>query len=621
MIDSRVTSENSIRDRLHEARLFNRRVVVAVAAVLSLMALVVVRLVYLQIVSHEHYTTLSQNNRITLAALPPGRGLIYDRNGVVLAQNLPAYSLEIVPEQVPDLDATLLALREVVALTDADIKRFRKALAQKRSAKGVPLRFRLSEEEVARFAVNRPRFPGVDVAAGLSRHYPLGALGVHAIGYVGRINEDELEDLDSSNYSGTTHIGKTGVEKSYEEILHGRVGFEQVETNAQGRRLRVLATTPPQAGQNLYLNLDARLQAVAEQALGQNRGAVVALDPRDGSVLAFASMPGYDPNPFVNGIDSKSYDALHNSPDQPLYNRALRGAYPPGSTIKPFVGLGGLEMKAISLDQNVFCPGFYTLKGRAHQYRDWKRGGHGSVSLDKAIVESCDVYFYTLANALGIDRLHDFLTRFGFGVKTGIDVTGELEALMPSPEWKRRVHNQPWYPGETLIAGIGQGYTLVTPLQLAVATATLANRGKRWLPALVKAAEDSVSRALTSLAGEPLEQVPIVNPAHWQSVVDAMVRVVHSDHGTARRIGLDAQYTIAGKTGTAQVFGIKQDEKYVEEKVAERLRDHALFIAFAPADDPRIAIAVIVENGSHGSTAAAPVARQMMDRYFLDNPL
>lgn len=621
MMGTRVTPENSIRDRIHEARLFNRRVVVAVAAVFSLMALVVVRLVYLQIVYHEHYTTLSQNNRIALAALPPGRGLIYDRNGVVLAQNLPAYSLEIVPEQVPDLEATLLALRDIVALTDADIKRFRKALAQKRSAKGVPLRFRLSEEEVARFAVNRPRFPGVDVAAGLSRHYPLGTLAVHAIGYVGRISEDELDDLDTSNYSGTTHIGKTGVEKSYEEILHGRVGFEQVETNAQGRRLRVLETTPPQAGQNLHLNLDARLQAVAEQALGQNRGAVVALDPRDGAVLAFASMPGYDPNPFVNGIDSKSYDALHNSPDQPLYNRALRGAYPPGSTIKPFVGLAGLELKEITLEQNVFCPGFYTLKGRAHQYRDWKRGGHGSVSLDKAIVESCDVYFYTLAHALGIDRLHDFLTRFGFGVKTGIDVTGELDALMPSPEWKRRVHNQPWYPGETLIAGIGQGYTLVTPLQLAVATATLANRGKRWLPALVKSVEDPVSHALTSLAGEPLEQVPIVNPAHWQSVVDAMVRVVHSDHGTARRIGLGAQYTIAGKTGTAQVFGIKQDEKYVEEKVAERLRDHALFIAFAPADDPRIAIAVIVENGSHGSTAAAPVARQMMDRYFLDNPL
>lgn len=621
MIDTRVAPENSIRDRIHEARLFNRRVVVAVAAVLSLMALVIVRLVYLQIVYHEHYATLSQNNRITLAALPPGRGLIYDRNGVVLAQNLPAYSLEIVPEQVPDLDATLVALREIVALTDADIKRFRKALAQKRSAKGVPLRFRLSEEEVARFAVNRPRFPGVDVAAGLSRHYPLGALAVHAIGYVGRISEEELDDLDTSNYSGTTHIGKTGVEKSYEEILHGRVGFEQVETNAQGRRLRVLETTPPQAGQNLHLNLDARLQAVAEQALGQNRGAVVALDPRDGSVLALASMPGYDPNPFVNGIDSKSYDALHNSPDQPLYNRALRGAYPPGSTIKPFVGLGGLEMKQISLDQNIFCPGFYTLKGRAHQYRDWKHSGHGTVSLDKAIVESCDVYFYTLAHALGINRLHDFLTRFGLGVKTGIDVTGELEGLIPSPEWKRRVHNQPWYPGETLIAGIGQGYTLVTPLQLAVATATLANRGKRWLPALVRASEDSVSHTLTPLAGDPLEQVPVVNPAHWQSVIDAMVRVVHSDHGTARRIGLDARYTIAGKTGTAQVFGVKQDEKYVQEKVAERLRDHALFIAFAPADDPRIAVAVIVENGSHGSTAAAPVARQVMDRYFLDYPL
>ncbi len=621
MLDPRVTPENSIRDRIHEARLFNRRVVVAVAAVLALIVLIIARLVYLQIVHHEHYTTLSQNNRITLSALPPGRGLIYDRNGVVLAQNLPAYSLEIVPEQVPDLDATLAALREIVALTDTDIKRFRKALAQKRSAKGVPLRFRLSEEEVARFAVNRPRFPGVDVAAGLSRHYPLGALGVHAIGYVGRISEDELDDLDTSNYSGTTHIGKTGVEKSYEEILHGRVGFEQVETNAQGRRLRVLESTPPQAGQNLRLNLDARLQAVAEQALGQNRGAVVALDPRDGAVLALASMPGYDPNPFVNGIDSMSYDALHNSPNRPLYNRALRGAYPPGSTIKPFVGLGGLEMKSISLEQNVFCPGFYTLKGQAHQYRDWKHGGHGSVSLDKAIVESCDVYFYTLAQAIGIDRLHDFLTRFGFGVKTGIDVNGELEGLMPSQEWKRRVHNQPWYPGETLIAGIGQGYTLVTPLQLAVATATLANRGKRWPPELVRASEDSVSHAMTPLAGDPLEQVPVVNPAHWQSVVDAMVRVVHSEHGTAHRIGLGAQYTIAGKTGTAQVFGVKQAEKYVEKDVAERLRDHALFIAFAPADDPRIAVAVIVENGSHGATAAAPVARRVMDRYFLDNPL
>ncbi|MEO5703147.1 MAG: penicillin-binding protein 2 [Gammaproteobacteria bacterium] len=620
-MDPRITERDQIRDHMRETQVFGNRVRVAVLLILLLVLAIIARLIFLQIFNNVHFTTLSQNNRISVVAIPPSRGLIYDRNGVLLAQNLPSFSLEIVPEQVENLNATLAALKELIDIKDSDIKRFRRMLKQKRMTNGVPLRFRLSEEEVARFAVNRPRFPGVDVAVGLARHYPFGSLAVHAVGYVGRISESDLPKLDASNYNGTTHMGKGGVEKSYEKVLHGAVGFEHVETNSQGRRLRVLSKTLPTAGQNLYLNIDLKLQALAEGALGVNRGAVVAMDIKTGGVLALASMPGYDPNPFVNGIESKDYNLLSNSPDQPLYNRALRGLYPPGSTIKPFIGLGGLETNRISVEKNTFCPGFFRLPGKAHKYRDWKPTGHGSVDLDKAIVESCDVYFYTLAQAMGVDGMHDFMTQFGFGSKSQIDIKGELAGLNPSREWKRRARSQPWYPGETLITGIGQGYTLVTPLQLAVATATLANRGQRMQPHVVYGTQNPAEQTIVVQRPLSLKAIPIVKPENWDRVLTAMSRVVNSPRGTARAIAVGADYLIAGKTGTAQVFSIKQNAKYSSAKTAERLRDHALFIAFAPVEQPRVAVAVIVENGDHGATVAAPIARMLLDQYFADYPL
>ncbi|MCL4316508.1 MAG: penicillin-binding protein 2, partial [Gammaproteobacteria bacterium] len=559
-----------------------------------------------------------QNNRISVVAIPPARGLIYDRNGVLLARNLPAFGLEVIPEQVADIEATLRALNEVVAISPADVKRFRRLLKQKRTTRGVLLRLRLSEEELARFAVNRPRFPGVDIVAGVTRDYPLGASAAHAVGYVGRISEDDLDQLGDSNYSGTSHIGKTGIEQTYEDVLHGTVGFEQIETNAQGQRLRVLQRTPARAGRNLYLNMDLRLQQLAEQALGDNRGAVVALEPATGAVLALVSQPGYDPNPFVSGIESGDYQALQNSPDQPLYNRALRGQYPPGSTIKPFVALAGLELGVTDTQRSTFCPGWFQLPGQERRYRDWRHEGHGTVNIITAISESCDVYFYDLAQRLGIDRLHNFLVQFGFGQKSAIDAPGELAGLLPSSAWKRKARNQPWFPGETVISGIGQGYMLATPLQLAVAAATLANRGARMPPRIVAAIEDPLTHnKVAQTVTAPLYTVPPGKSANWDTVIAAMTEVMHGERGTARGSGAGAAYKIAGKTGTAQVFGLKQDEKYDKDKVALRLRDHGLFIAFAPADNPRIAIAVIVENGGSGSGAAAPIARKLMDQYLL----
>lgn len=610
--------QDTMRDHIAEGRLFQNRLTLALALCLIAILTLVGRLVYLDILHHEHYITLSQNNRISIVAIPPPRGLIYDRNGAILAQNMSSYSLEIVPEQVEDLDATLAELRKLIEIKDSDMKRFRRMLQQKRYSKGVPLRFRLSEDEVARFAVERPQFPGVDVVAGLSRYYPLGAMAVHVVGYVGRINEEELQRLDPADYSGTTHMGKTGVEKAYEDVLHGTVGFEQIETNAQGRRLRVLKHIAPVAGRNLYLNIDIRLQTLAEAELGENRGAIVAIEPATGAVLALASMPIYDPNPFVNGIETQDYNALAQSPNQPLYNRALRGAYPPGSTLKPFYGLGGLEQGVISLGKNHFCGGYFQLKGHKHRYRDWKRGGHGTVNLDKAIVESCDVYFYSLAQAMGIDRMHSYMSEFGFGLKTGIDLDGELAGLMPSKEWKRGRYQQAWFPGETLIAGIGQGYTLSTPLQLASSTAALANRGRRMQPTIVRASQNPMTQVLTALPPRTAHTIPVTDPGHWDSVIASMVGVLHGARGTARKSGLDATYQIAGKTGTAQVFSIKQNEKYDKDKVPLHLRDHALFIAFAPAEKPRIALAVIVENGSSGSGTAAPIARRILDKYLLE---
>jgi len=610
----------TIKDHIRESWLFNRRAITAVVVIVILLSVIIVRLVYLQIISHEHFTTLSHNNRVNIVPIAPTRGLIYDRNGTLLAQNISSFSLEIVPERVTDMDETLRALGQLVDISDSDIQRFHKLRHRKRRFESIPLRFRLSDEEVARFAVNRHRFPGVEIEARLARHYPMGQLAAHAIGYVGRIDEDDLRSLDSSDYAGTNHIGKVGIERSYEALLHGGVGHQQVETNAQGRMLRVLERTPPQPGNDIYLTLDSRLQAVAENAFADQRGALVAIDPFTGDVLALVSMPTYDPNAFVNGIDTEDYAALQESTSRPLFNRALQGQYPPGSTIKPFLGLAGLEFRQIHQEHKIYCPGWYRLSGDQHKYRDWKRGGHGLVNLNKAIAQSCDVYFYDLALSLGIDRIHDFLGRFGFGEKTGIDIIGELSGVLPSRAWKRRARNEPWFPGETLISGIGQGFNLITPLQLASATATLARHGILLRPRLLYGVQDLATEKIQTQKPHALASVHLSNEGNWDYVINAMIEVVHGLRGTARKIGRNASYKIAGKTGTAQVFGIKQDEEYVEEEVAHKLRDHSLFVAFAPADKPQIALAIVVENAGSGSAVAAPIARQVMDQYLGGRP-
>lgn len=608
----------AIKDHIRESQIFNGRILIATLLAAVLLVLLLFRLIHLQIINAEHYSTLSENNRVNILPIPPIRGLIYDRNGVVLAQNLPSFSLELVPERIKDIPATLAELKKLLTLSKEDIRRFYKRLKRKRRFEGIPIRFRLTDEEVARISVNQYRLPGVNIQAELTRHYPLGNLGVHATGYVGRIDERELQTLDASDYSGTHHIGKVGIERFYEEVLHGDVGFQRVETNAAGRILHVLERTLPIPGKNIYLNLDSKLQAVAEQAFGKRKGALVALDPNNGAVLALVSMPTYDPNLFVNGLDSKTFQDINRSQAKPLFNRALQGQYPPGSTLKPFIGLAGLELDEITRDNEITCPGWYILEDDENQrrYRDWKKRGHGQTNLRKAIVESCDVYFYDLSLALGIDRLHQYLSSFGLGQRSGIDIRGEVSGLLPSREWKRRKYGSRWYDGETLITGIGQGFNLTTPLQLASITATLAAYGQRQQPRMVYAIQDPKDKDLKVQAPIPLTRVPKAKESNWRQIIHAMQQVVHSLHGTARRINVDLLYKIAGKTGTSQLFAIKEDEEYVEEDVVEKLRDHALFIGFAPVKQPRIAIAVIVENGGSGGAIAAPIARKVMDQYL-----
>lgn len=610
----------TIKDILRESQLFKSRAIAAMVFVVLLTLGVVARMVYLQVVSHEHFSTLSQGNRVKILPIPPTRGLIYDRNGVLLADNQPSYTLEVVPEQVKDMDLTLARLREIIAISDDDLERFNKQRRRQRRFDSIPISYRLSTEEVARFAVQRHRFTGVDIHARLYRYYPYKESTAHVLGYVGRIDEKELKKVDASNYSGTSHIGKNGLEKTYEDALHGTVGYQRVETNAQGRIIRVLERTQPQPGMDLHLTLDIKLQQAAEAALGEHNGAVVAIDPESGGVLALVSKPGFDPNLFVNGISRKAYRAYSTSGDKPLFNRSLRGQYPPGSTIKPLVGLAMLEHETATSDESHYCPGFYSLPNTEHRYRDWKKTGHGKTNLDKAIQQSCDVYFYITSQKLGINRMHDYLGEFGLGKKTELDITGELSGLNPSRSWKKRVKGQPWYPGETLITSIGQGYSLSTPLQLAQATATLARRGERLKPRLVEALHNPLGQYFQLRPTEAQGQVEIRDPANWDQIIESMRKTVHGIRGTARKIGLDAQYQIAGKTGTAQVFTVKQDEEYDEEAIKKKLRDHALFVSFAPVDKPRIAVAVIAENGGSGSSTAAPIARKVMDTYLVNNP-
>jgi len=611
-------AQAQFKDHIREGQLFISRAIFAAVLVLLLLGGLVGRLVYLQVVSHEHFTTLSRDNRVKVVPVPPTRGQIYDRNGLLLAGNRPAYSLEITPEQVKDLDATLAQLAQVVDISEDDLERFHKLRRRQRRFESIPVRLQLTAEEAAAFAVERHRFPGVDIAARLIRHYPLGAEAAHVLGYVGRISRADLERIDQSQYAGTTHIGKLGIEKTYEEQLHGRVGLERVEVNALGRTVRVLESQPPIPGRDLRLNLDLRLQEAALEAFGDRSGALVAMDPRDGSVLAMVSKPGFDPNLFVEGISVKAYQALQHDIDKPLYNRALRGQYPPGSTVKPFIGLGGLETGVTGARSVTYCPGYYQLPNHEHKYRDWKKTGHGPMNLDASITQSCDVYFYQLAHEMGVDRLSTFLAQFGFGEPTGVDLTGELPGLLPSREWKRARKRQPWYPGETLIMGIGQGYFLTTPMQLAAATAAFANGGAFHSPRVGAELLDKETGLHEAMMADS-RSIPIKDAGNWKTVSEAMLHVVEGARGTARIIRSDA-YHIAGKTGTAQVFSVAQEEEYDEATVAERLRDHALFIGYAPAEAPRIAVAVVVENGGHGGSVAAPIVKRIMDIYLQEQP-
>lgn len=602
-----------IKDHHREARVFARRAGVAGILILGCLSLIFMRYYRLQITEHQDYVTRSDRNRVQVQPVAPTRGLIYDRRGRLLADNRPSYTLSVVREQTSDLDATLETLKHLVAIDEQDLLAFAERQKQRRRPfEAIPLRYRLTEAEIARLAVNEYRLDGVEVSAELVRFYPYGELFAHSIGYVGRISESELAAFDEdayARYSGTHTIGKLGIEKSYEDQLLGQVGSQQVEINARGRVLRTLDTQPPNAGQNLTLTLDAHLQQVAHAALAGRRGAVVAIDVPTGGILTLVSTPSFDPNLFVTGISFADYDALSQSRDLPLFNRSLQGQYPPGSTLKPMLGLAGLHYRVVDANYRVRDPGWYQLENDERFYRDWKKGGHGAwVTLHTAIEQSCDVYFYDLSFRMGIDRMHEFGSHFGLGNKTGIDVPNERSGIWPSRAWKRAMRGLPWFPGDSLNMGIGQGAVLTTPLQLAVMTATMANKGVRYRPHLVQAANQTVI--------EPeVVDVQNISVSDWQQVEQAMESVVHSLRGTAQSINRKLSYKIAGKTGTAQVVGIAQGEEYDSAALEERLRDHALFVAFAPADNPRTAVAVIVENGEK-SSEAAKIARTLFDAQF-----
>ncbi|WP_150912567.1 penicillin-binding protein 2 [Marinobacter halotolerans] len=606
------------KDTAAERRLFQRRAMVMVVLVLIMLGILVGRMYQLQVVEKEIYTTLSDKNRVQVQSVAPTRGLIYDRNGVLLAENRPVFSVTLVPERVDQMDQTLARLQQLISVPEEDLERFRRRLDERRRPfQALPLRYDLNEAEIARLAVNRHKLPGVEVAAELVRYYPHGVLTAHALGYVGRINQQELQRIDPVNYAGTNYIGKSGVERFYEELLHGGVGYEHVETNARGRTLRVLERESPVPGEDIRLHLDLRLQRLAHELLDGRRGAIIAIEPSTGGLLALASVPGFDSNQFVTGIGVDAYRELSESPDKPLFNRALRGQYPPGSTLKPMLAVAGLDSGATTRDKTIWDPGVFQLKSGGRPWRDWKRGGHGWVDLKDAVAQSCDIYFYEMAVDMGVDTIHKYLSQFGFGEDATLDVSGALNGLLPSSDWKRAVHGEIWYPGDTVNLGIGQGYMLATPLQLATATSVLANRGSWAEPRLLK--EILGDRTVESaLPDETHQSISLKNPATWEFVVDSMAEVMHGPKGTARSAGRGAPYRMAGKTGTAQVFSLGEDEEYDEEEIRMRLRDHALFVGFAPVEDPQIAVAVIVENGGSGSGTAAPVARSIFDAWILE---
>ena len=609
-----MAGDNAIKNHAAERRLFVARMLAAGVLLGVLVGVLIARVAYLQVYKHGYYQTRAENNRMRVQVIPPVRGLIFDRNGVVLADNLPAYRLEIVPEQVDDMPATLDRLAQIVTLTAADRRRFQARAARTPAFRGVPIRLRLNPGEAARFEVNRARFPGVELRAGLTRNYPLGRYAAHLVGYVGGLNARDLSRVNDKRYRGTGHIGKSGVERRYESRLHGYPGSRAVETNAGGRILRPLDHQAPSPGDSIVLTVDARLQKIAFDALGDQDGAVVALDPRTGGVLAMVSKPSYDPGLFVDGISQANYQRLLTDTHKPLFNRSLQGQYPPGSTIKPVMAIGALETGVIDPKKKVYCPGYITLPGSRRHYRDWKRSGQGWLNLRQAIYRSSDVYFYKLGQKLGIDNIHHYGSLFGLGHDTGIDLPRERSGLMPSRSWKHGARNQSWYPGETLNTVIGQGYMSATPLQLAQMVSTIAARGQAYKPHVLEGWRGPRG-VFHANAPEPETPIRLKNPQHWQTVINGMHDVVSAPRGTAYwYVGRHLKYPIAGKSGSAQVAGLAQDEDAPDDAdVKRRLRDHALFIAFAPIDQPQIAVAVLVEHGGGGSSVAGPIARRVID--------
>ncbi len=596
-------------------KIFMQRLIFVHFFVILLVLVLIGRLLYLQEFQYQKYTTLSDKNQLNIIPIEPTRGVIYDRNGILLAENVPIYSLEIIPDKVHSLTKIIESLTQLLpTITPEDIQAFYKLKRQRHSFDSIPLKLSLTSEEVAMFSVNQYRFAGVSIQAHLIRHYPQGKVMAHVLGYVGRINQEEWKKVDKINYSATNFIGKIGIEKHYENILHGTVGYEQVETNATGRVIRVLHQTPPISGKELYLSIDIRLQKAAEEALGSNRGAVIAIDPKNGEVLAMASMPSYNPNLFVQGINQKKFNALMNNPNQPLYNRAIRGQYPLASTIKPYLALEGLDEGFVTPEYKIFDPGWFQLPNSSHRYRDWRKGGHGWVNVTTAVTSSCDTYFFTLGHLMGIDRIDHFLERFGYGKRTGIDMDEELPGLIPSPAWKKRVKGVPWYPGDTVSASIGQGYMLATPLQLANAVSAMSQKGTRFEPHLLLKSKSPGEKMRQSLPID-LPSVILKDTQAWDVVINAMQQVTSSPHGTATVAFRNTPYLVAAKTGTAQVFTVKQTENTHNMNLPVHLRDHSLFIAFAPVDHPQIAIAVIVENSPNHD--APKVARHVMDTYLL----
>lgn len=607
-----------VRNPEIELRRLRTRLIVAMLFVLLCFGLLMARFAWLQVHRYDDFHAQAEENRIALVPAPPSRGLIYDRNGVLLAENVSAYTLELSPKRIgfSRLDATIDALAEIVEISPLERRRFKRMAEDFRTADSLPLKVRLTDEEAARLAVQRFRFPGVEIRARLFRHYPLGDTAAHVLGYIGRISSDDKRRFDEqeigSRYAGATHTGKIGVELSYERELHGEPGADEVEVSAGGRVVRTLSRTQPKPGSNLILSLDIRLQKLAEDLFGDRRGTLVAIEPRTGDVLAIVSSPSFDPNLFVDGIDTQTWQSLNEDPDLPMLNRPLRGTYPPGSTYKPFLALAALSTGARKPSDTIYDPGYFMLG--QHRFRDSRPAGHGTVDLHKSIVVSSDTYYYKLAYEMGVDRIHDFMKPWGFGQLTGIDLPHETSGILPSTHWKLKRYGKRWIPGETPSVGIGQGYNAFTILQLAHATATLANDGIVMKPHVVQALEDPDTRERRRTVSTESYRIPL-RREHLDLVKSALVEV--NRVGTGRLAFKDAEYVAAGKTGTSQVIGIRQGERYDAKRIAERHRDHSLFMAFAPADDPKIAIAVIVENGGFGAQAAAPIARKLIDYHLL----